>query len=493
MIFQDESGDIGTEPSYLCDAELHDETIGKALSSPLFIQEREEPPNRRQAYHSHEKSLLPAQSFFTLTRTGRPVHELSSDLSEKRKSSREMENETVRILLERQKEQILAEVRTEIQNHEFQADSVKRSIQELSGMIESQRREIDHTITSDEQSRRDQLLLQEQLSEQNRDLREAHIKSLHEMEELKRVQELRIDEFSRRRLIENQDPIDELTARIQELQHEGNCMNDSRDFKDAESARSGPSHVHSQPTFLPPYRDPRGLLSRNDKPPDVWNTQGISGNVVANPPATSSSLYPGGLNPWISNVTEHISPHVTSERQNSDTALDPRCQSGPSARNSFDPTEGRFSKDFGADQQRLQISDLHFEKFPAPATFACWKIRFKTEVCTCAQFPTETMLWIKEVEMVESVDDLKSSCSIRGTQEPHFEVLDAKIASALNRIIQNTRFKKKVSLEEMKAQKEDRFLRGRQIAYLIYEYFWVTGGQRFCRDLCRLIFKCSPK
>ena len=103
-------------------------------------------------------------------------------------------------------------------------------------------------------------------------------------------------------------------------------------------------------------------------------------------------------------------------------------------------------------------------------------IRFKTEVCTCSQFPTEAMQWIKEVEMVDSVDDLKTSCSIRGTQAPYFEVLDAKIASALNRIIHNTRFKKKVSLEEMKAQKEDRFLRGRQIAYTIYEYFRVTGA-----------------
>ena len=86
------------------------------------------------------------------------------------------------------------------------------------------------------------------------------------------------------------------------------------------------------------------------------------------------------------------------------------------------------------------------------------------------------MLWIKEVEMVESVDVLKSSSSIRGTQTPDFEVLDAKIASALNRSIQNTRFQKKVILEEMKAQKEDRFLRGRQIAYQIYEYFRVTGA-----------------
>ena len=63
-IFQNESVDIDTEPSYSCDAELDDETIGKALSSPLFIQEREEPANRRQAYHSHEESLLPAQFFF---------------------------------------------------------------------------------------------------------------------------------------------------------------------------------------------------------------------------------------------------------------------------------------------------------------------------------------------------------------------------------------------------------------------------------------------
>ena len=36
-IFQDESVDIDTEPSYSCDAELDDELIGKALSSPLFM------------------------------------------------------------------------------------------------------------------------------------------------------------------------------------------------------------------------------------------------------------------------------------------------------------------------------------------------------------------------------------------------------------------------------------------------------------------------
>ena len=59
---------------------------------------------------------------------------------------------------------------------------------------------------------------------------------------------------------------------------------------------------------------------------------------------------------------------------------------------------------------------------------------------------------------------------------PNFEVLDARIASALNKIIHNFHFKRRISLEEQKAQKQDLFFRGRQIAYLIYEYFRVTGA-----------------
>ena len=107
MIFQEESGD--TEPSYLCDAELDDETIGKALSSPLFTQERGESVDRRQAYHSHEEKFVASSVIFRTLKNGRPVHELSSRSSCREKPSREMENETIRILLERQKEQILGD------------------------------------------------------------------------------------------------------------------------------------------------------------------------------------------------------------------------------------------------------------------------------------------------------------------------------------------------------------------------------------------------
>ena len=76
MIFQDESGDIVTEPAYSCDAELDDEIVGKALSSPLFIQERGESADRRQAYHSYEESLLPAQSLSNTQERGDPCTNL---------------------------------------------------------------------------------------------------------------------------------------------------------------------------------------------------------------------------------------------------------------------------------------------------------------------------------------------------------------------------------------------------------------------------------
>ena len=86
------------------------------------------------------------------------------------------------------------------------------------------------------------------------------------------------------------------------------------------------------------------------------------------------------------------------------------------------------------------------------------------------------MLWIKEVEMVDSLEELKSSRSVCGQDLPNFEMLDAKIVSALNKIIKNSQFTKKVSLEVQNAQEEDGFLRGRQIAFMIYDDFGQTGA-----------------
>ena len=144
-------------------------------------------------------------------------------------------------------------------------------------------------------------------------------------------------------------------------------MNDSRDFQDAESVRSGHSHVTSQLVCFPPHPVLGGMLTHM-----VYRE-----TFFANPAASSSAPYPQDLNPWSSHVSEPFTHHrrgrmrIKHQFRIRDASLDrqPKIQSSL--------VREIPQKNYGADQQRLQISDLHFDKFTTPATFACWKIRFQ--------------------------------------------------------------------------------------------------------------------
>ena len=74
-------------------------------------------------------------------------------------------------------------------------------------------------------------ILQEELWRQQKDFREVHQQSLTEMEELRKFQSSTFDTLARRKLIEDQNTIMELSGRVQELQNEVNCMNDSKEFQ----------------------------------------------------------------------------------------------------------------------------------------------------------------------------------------------------------------------------------------------------------------------
>ena len=337
------------------------------------------------------------------------------------------------------------------------------------------------------QAEQDRKILHEELRQQQ-EFREARQQDLMRRLELQKFQNS-----------ENHKTIMDLCGSLQEQQNEVNLMNDSKDFMDAESICSGNPHVTSPPGLFPRHPPFEGMLKpafisqrQDEEPPNIWNTSGISGNVFAHPQASSSAPYPLELcsstwNPWRETTEEPIHKSIAEKSERLERNEDLRCQSGPSAEDSVIFGGGDSSKNYGADQQRLQISDLHFDKFPKPATFLCWKIRFKTEVCTCSQFPTEAMQWIKEVEVVVSVDDLKSSTSIRGIPMPIFAVLDARIASALNKIIHDSHFKTKgpeagpfPSLQKADCLPDLRLLPGH----------W---SQRFCRELCRLVHYWSSK
>ena len=232
------------------------------------------------------------------------------------------------------------------------------------------------------QAEHERRILQEELLRQQQDFREVHQQDLMKMKELQKFQNSTFDEFTQKKFIEDQKIIMELSGRLLELQNEVNCMNDTKDFRDAESIRSGNSHVTSPPGLFPRHPPFEGLLKpafisqrQNEEPPNIRDTSGVSGNVFAHPQTSSSAPYPQELNSFCKKTIEepiHMSTAEKSGRPERDPDL--RCQSRPSARNSVIPSEGGFSKHYGADQQRLQLSDPHFDKFPTPTTFASWKI-----------------------------------------------------------------------------------------------------------------------
>ena len=175
---------------------------------------------------------------------------------------------------------------------------------------------------------------------------------LPEMEELRKFQSSAFDTIARRKFVEDQNTILELSGRVQELQNEVNCMNDTKDFQDAESIRSGNSHVTSRPVSFPPHPTPEGMLrhsfvtpSRREGPPSIWDTHGISGNVSADSLASSSAPYPQELHQWNSSIEEPLHSFIVEKSERQEQNQDLRCQSGPSAKDSVILSGGDLFKE----------------------------------------------------------------------------------------------------------------------------------------------------
>ena len=187
-----------------------------------------------------------------ISQTGRSVEER---IAEERESS----NARIRTMLNEQRRTIIAEYSEKILHHELLAA----------------------------QAEQDRKILQEELLRQQQDFREVHQQDLMKMKELQKFQNSTFDEFTKQKFIEDQKIIMELSGRLQERQNEVNCMYDSKDFQDAESIRSGNSHVTSPPGLFPRHPPFEGLLKpafisqrQTEEPPNIWDTSRISGNVL---------------------------------------------------------------------------------------------------------------------------------------------------------------------------------------------------------------------
>ena len=160
-----------SEQRFLEDVDYDDTALEKMLHNA----------HRVHVYHSHREGLSVGQSSSSVSeRTGRPAGERTWRPIESIGQELNVGNAQIRALLDRQKEQILAECQAEIRRHEFQANYGRRSVQTSSEIIESQQEEL-HCAQAEELQRRDQQLLHAQLLQQNWEVRDAHNNSVNEM------------------------------------------------------------------------------------------------------------------------------------------------------------------------------------------------------------------------------------------------------------------------------------------------------------------------
>ena len=80
------------------------------------------------------------------------------------------------------------------------------------------------------ESRREPVRLQEELSMKEKVLRNTQFRNMHEMGEIERAQEQRIDEVPVQKSTENHETIQQLTSQLQQMQDQMNSRSDSVDF-----------------------------------------------------------------------------------------------------------------------------------------------------------------------------------------------------------------------------------------------------------------------
>ena len=269
-------------------------------------------------------------------------------------------------------------------------------------------------------------------------------------------------------------------------------MNDSKDFQDAQSVRSGNSHVTSPPGLFPRHPPFQGMLKpafisqrQTEEPPDIWDAPGISGNVFCK---STSFLF--------RSVSSRIKFYLEENywRTNSHVYSGEEWKTRTKSRSEMPvwTVSQRFS--------HLQWRRFK-ELFGRPTTTADFgssfrQIPYTSQVCLLED---KIQDWGMYLLTISYGSDAMDQWSGDGWFSGWFKVFvinkrhfNAKFWSTWCEDCPSTkqnqpyfRFQKK-NQSGGTAQKQDRFFRGRQIAYLIYDYFRVTetnDSVENCADL----------
>ena len=233
----DEFGKVDAEMSYLqskmhsecdsaesiADSDLEDGELRKMLASPLYmqngedcessrmplaqwkpaalLQERGASAKRTQADHSRRENLLSSSSqepsapekpaaLFSFG-SEKPGNQLKSSIFKHADPSNLGTS-----LLEGNKDHLLSQTRSDRTRQEHHVGSLNDCTSELQQQTYAQRLELEDAQHGYIESRREHVRLQEELSMKEKVLRDTQIRSVRKMGQMKRAQELRVDEVS---------------------------------------------------------------------------------------------------------------------------------------------------------------------------------------------------------------------------------------------------------------------------------------------------------
>jgi hypothetical protein len=118
------------------------------------------------------------------------------------------------------------------------------------------------------------------------------------------------------------------------------------------------------------------------------------------------------------------------------------------------------------DRQKTKEADsIKIEYLPSVPKFKFWRLQFKRTVASASSNPDKIFVWISQVESAKSWKELNNS--------GEFASLDAKLATALGNILTGE-LARQINVVEERLALQMKMIKGRQIAWMIFEHFRIT-------------------
>ena len=124
---------------------------------------------------------------------------------------------------------------------------------------------------------------------------------------------------------------------------------------------------------------------------------------------------------------------------------------------------------------RMKEADkVELDSIPTVPKFRSWKAHLRKAIAGASGRPNDAFIWICEIDEAATMEELGNSGD--------FETLDAKLADAFGRILHGELGRQIQIMEDKVAKTTKQMLKGRQIAWIVFERFKLNEEHGYVLD-----------